>query len=290
MAGTSSIAPPTAHRLKGKVAIITGGASGFGECTAKLFVQHGAKVVIADVQDERGLSLCKEIMACINENHHDDSEHEEVITYIHCNVTIEHDVKNLVDLTISKYGKLDIMFNNAGILGDINKSILSNTSENFKRVFETNVYGGFLSSKHAARVMVPRKSGVILFTASEASVIAGESPHAYTMSKHAIIGLMKNLCIEMGQYGIRVNAISPGVVSTPLAMNALGMDKVTIDELLYECALLAGVAPDPLDVAHAALFLASDEAKLVTGVNFVIDGGHSITNQSFSMAVKKRFA
>ncbi|XP_021728625.1 secoisolariciresinol dehydrogenase-like [Chenopodium quinoa] len=275
-----------AKRLKGKVAIITGGAGGFGEITAKLFVQHGAKVIIADVQDDKGVSLCNEIIATYKHGEND----EEIISYVHCNISDETDMKNLVDLAISKHGKLDIMFNNAGIPGDINPTIVGASSDNFKKVFNINVYGGFLGAKHAARVMIPNKSGVILFTASVAALVAGESPHAYTMSKHAIIGLMKNLCVEMGQYGIRVNAISPCAVSTPLLSNALGMDKEGVDGLICESAVLKGVAPEALDVANAALFLASEEAKFVSGLNLVLDGGYSVTNPSFSMAVKKLFS
>ncbi|XP_021865152.1 short chain aldehyde dehydrogenase 1 isoform X2 [Spinacia oleracea] len=293
MNGKSTTTAPIAMRLKGKVAIITGGASGFGEMTAKVFVQQGAKVIIADVQDEKGISLCNEIISSSN-NHaygnNDDDDDGEFISYVHCNVSDETDVKNLIDLTISKHGKLDIMFNNAGIPGDLDPTIVGATSDNFNKVFNINVYGGFLGAKHAARVMIPRKSGVILFTASVASLVAGESPHAYTMSKHAIIGLMKNLCVEMGQYGIRVNAISPCGVSTPLLSNALGMDKESVDRLICESAVLKGVAPEALDVANAALFLASDEAKFVTGLNFVVDGGYSVTNPSFSMAVQNMFS
>lgn len=281
--GTSSFSP-IAKRLKGKVAIITGGASGFGETTARLFVQHGAKVIIADVQDAKGISLCNEINASYN------NIDEEIISYMHCDVSDETDMKNLVDWTVSKHGKLDIMFNNAGISGDVDPTILGSTSENFKKMFEVNVFGSFLGAKHAARVMTPRNSGVILFTASVASLVAGESPHAYTMTKHAIIGLMKNLCVEMGQYGIRVNAISPCAVSTPLLSNALGMDKESVDGLICESAVLKGVAPEAKDVANAALFLASDEAKFVSGLNFAVDGGYTVTNPSFSMALKKLFA
>ncbi|KAJ8420671.1 hypothetical protein Cgig2_002773 [Carnegiea gigantea] len=267
--------------LQGKVAIITGGASGFGEATARLFVRHGASVIIADVQDEKGRALCNDIAS--GTDYSDSSS----ISYTHCNVTDDTSVKNVVDLAISKYGKLDILFNNAGISGDLEKTILGTTNENFKKVFDINVYGAFLGAKHAARVMIPRKSGVILFTASLASVVCGETSHAYTMSKHAIVGLMKNLCVEMGQYGIRVNAISPCAVSTPILTHPLGIDKATLDEVITESAVLKGVTPDAMDVAHAALYLASDEAKLVHGFNLMVDGGYTITNPTFSMAFKR---
>lgn len=259
-------------RLEGRVAIITGGASGIGESTARLFVKHGAKVVIADVQDELGRSICKEL----GEN----------ITYVHCDVTSDSDVKNVVDVAISTYGKLDIMYNNAGISGNLDFSILGTDNENFKKVFDVNVYGGFLGAKHASRVMIPENKGVILFTSSVASMVSGESPHAYTMSKHAIVGLAKNLCVELGQYGIRVNCISPCAIATPLLRNAMGLEKSVVEGIVCASANLKGVVPTVDDVAEAALYLSSDEAKYVSGLNLIVDGGYCTTNQSFAMVVK----
>ncbi|KAF5772884.1 putative secoisolariciresinol dehydrogenase [Helianthus annuus] len=216
--------------VKGKVAIVTGGASGFGESTVRLFAKHGAKVLIADVQDERGHALCKELA----------SESNNDVVYVHCDVTQESDVKNAVDTAISEFGKLDIMFNNAGIPGNIEFTILNADNENFKRVLDVNVYGSFLGAKHATRVMIPAKCGVILFTSSSASVVSGEAPHAYTVSKHAVVGLMKNLCVELGQHGIRVNCISPGSVSTPFLTNAMGLEKAAVDDILCQSAVLKG--------------------------------------------------
>ncbi|KAJ8449226.1 hypothetical protein Cgig2_021690 [Carnegiea gigantea] len=210
------------HRLKGKVAIITGSVSGFEEATTMLFVRLGANVIIADVRDEMGGALCNDIASGTNYSN------SSSISYAHCNVTDDASVKNVVDLAISKYGKLDIMFNNAGISGDLDKTTLGTTNENFKKVFDVNVYGAFLGAKHAARVMIPRTSRVILFTVSLASVVCGETSHAYNMSKHAIVGLMKNLCVEVGKYGIRVNAISPCAVSTLILTHSLGIDKAIL--------------------------------------------------------------
>lgn len=262
------------YRLEGEVAIITGGASGIGETTARLFARHGARVIIADVQDDLGEAICK------------DFKSDGTIHYVHCDVTREEDVKNVVEFAMFKYGKLDIMFNNAGIIGNIEPTILGSDNENLKRVFEVNVYGCFLGAKQAARVMIPAKKGVILFTASLASVISGEAPHAYTMSKHAVVGLMKNLCVELGQHGIRVNSISPGSMATPLLTSAIGKDKVFIEEVIHSTANLKGAVPVVDDVAEAAVFLSSNEAKCVSGVNFIIDGGYSTTNRSFTMLLK----
>ncbi|CAK9180799.1 unnamed protein product [Ilex paraguariensis] len=273
MNGSCSSAP-SAQRLAGKVAIVTGGASGFGESTVRLFHKHGAKVVIADVQDDLGLSIFKDL-----------GSHENV-TYVHCDVTSDSDVKNAVDAAISKYGKLDIMFNNAGISGNLDFTIVTADNENFKRVFEVNVYGAFLGAKHAARVMIPAKKGVILFTSSLAAVVSGESPHSYTASKYAVVGLTKNLCAELGQYGIRVNCISPCAVPTPLLTNAMGIEKSKLEELLCAAANLKGTVQTAEDVAEAALYLGSDESKYVSGMNLVVDGGYSTTNQSFRAMLK----
>ncbi|CAN4118796.1 unnamed protein product [Withania somnifera] len=266
----------TSRRLEGKIAIITGGASGFGESTVRLFLQNGAKVVIADVQDEIGQSLCNNLL---NNNNND-------VTYIHCDVTNVSDVENLIDTTISKYGKLDIMFNNAGIPGNLDFSIIDADNENFKRVFDVNVYGSFLGAKYAAKVMIPAKKGVILFTSSAASVSSGESPHSYTVSKHAVVGLMKNLCAELGQHGIRVNCVSPCAVATPLLVKAMGVDKSIVDGIICSSANLKGVVPTAEDVAEAALYLASDEAKFVSGVNLVIDGGYNTTNTAYINTIR----
>lgn len=231
-------------------------------------------MVVADVQDELGEALCRSL----GKN----------AVYMHCDVTSDGDVKNLVEAAVSMFGKLDVMFNNAGVLGN-NKdcSILDADGEDFKRVFDVNVFGGFLGAKHAAKAMIPAGRGVILFTASAAAVTAGVMPHPYTASKHAIVGLTKNLCVELGQYGIRVNCISPCAIATPFAVKALGVEKSVVEEIVSASGILKGVVPVAEDVAEVALFLASDESRVVSGVNLVMDGGYSTTNQSFITTMKQ---
>ncbi|CAN1138186.1 Short chain aldehyde dehydrogenase 1 [Linum perenne] len=263
----SSSQQPISNRLQGKVAFITGGASGIGACAAKLFALNGAKVTIADVQSQLGHSVAEEISS-ISPN---------PVTYIQCDVANESDVQTAVDGVVSTHGKLDIMYSNAGIMGKLTgMQILTTDGEDFARVLEVNARGAFHCAKHAARVMVPRKSGTILFTASSVTETYGNAPHPYTASKAAVVGLMKNLCVELGVHGIRVNSISPDGVPTPMAMNLMGMDRKAIQALGSERASLKGTVLDENDIAVAALYLVSDESKFVSGLNLVVDGGYNL--------------
>ncbi|KAF5470760.1 hypothetical protein F2P56_011251 [Juglans regia] len=277
MNGASSLLAPIAKRLAGKVALITGGASGIGESTARLFAEHGAKVIIADIQDELGFSVCQD--KSINGD----------ISYVHCDVTSESDVENAVNTAVSKHGKLDIMFNNAGHIGQIHENIVALEQKDYKRVFDVNVLGSFLGAKHAAKVMIPAKRGTILFTASSVTQSQGMASHTYTASKHAVVGLTKNLCVELGQYGIRVNCISPHSVVTPMLLKSIGIDKEKAEEIVSSAANLKGAVLEGGDLAEAALFLASEESKYVSGLNLVVDGGYSTTNIALPESIQKFF-
>ncbi|XP_015059872.1 secoisolariciresinol dehydrogenase-like [Solanum pennellii] len=274
---TSSFQSQIGKKLEGKVAFISGGASGIGAATTRLFVQHGAKVTIADIQDDLGNSLVQEI----------GTEH---VMFVHCNVAIESDVQNAVDAAIAKFGKLDIMFSNAGVLGKVFSSILDVDYATIKDVLDVNVIGAFFCAKHAARVMIPNKKGVILFTASASTVVYGTGiSHTSTSSKGAVLSLSKNVGIELGKYGIRVNCISPYCISTPLMLNGFGIDKIKADKWFEEAGNLKGVLLDEQDVANGVLYLASDDSKYVSGHNLILDGGFSTTNVALTETYKKLF-
>ncbi|XP_051153033.1 borneol dehydrogenase, mitochondrial-like [Andrographis paniculata] len=260
------MASTSVKRLEGKVALITGAASGIGEATARLFSEHGAKVVIADIQDDLGQKVANDLGSSS-------------AIFVHCDVTIESDVKNAVDTAVSKFGRLDIMHNNAGVAGEPKRSILESTQSDFENVIKVNLVGYFLGTKHAARVMIPNRSGCVIMTASVAGVVAASGPHAYTSSKFGIVGLTKNTAVELGSYGIRVNSISPYLVDTPLARDLVGnTDSAFENAYTY----LNGKILTKEDIAEAALYLASDEAMYVSGHNLVVDGGFSIANQQIN--------
>ncbi|CAN0838189.1 Short chain aldehyde dehydrogenase 1 [Linum grandiflorum] len=249
-----------AKRLAGKVAIITGGARGIGAAAARLFSQHGAKVLIA-------ASIAEEIQ----------SETGHPVFFVECNVSKDSDMQNAVDAAVSMHGKLDIMYNNAGIAANGIASILSTDPKVFREVFDVNVYGSFLAAKHAARVMIPAKiRGNILLTASSTTASYGLAPHSYTASKQAVVGLTKNLCVELGEFGIRVNCISPYAVATELSKEVTGLDGKAFEDVFVEKGNLKGRVLRAKDVAEAALNLVSDESNYISGLNLLIDGGYSL--------------
>ncbi|KAL4202572.1 hypothetical protein AMTRI_Chr02g264320 [Amborella trichopoda] len=258
------------RRLEGKVTIITGAASGIGKAIAEEFIRNGAKVIITDVQDALG----EQTAAQLGPN----------ASYSHCDVTQESEVSAVVDLAVSGHGRLDVMHNNAGVPGPIIPSVTNLDLTDFDKVMQVNLRGALAGMKHAARVMIPNKSGCILCTASITGILTGLAPHPYSVSKFAIIGLMKSMASELGRHGIRVNCISPFAIPTPLALDGMahmfpdmGVEKRS--EILRGTGELQGANCEVEDIAKAAVYLASDDAKYVSGHNLVVDGGFTISKQ-----------
>ena len=254
-------------RIEGKVGVITGGASGIGEGTARRFVAEGALIIIADLQRDRGEQLAAELGAAAR--------------FITTDVTSEADISAAVDLAVSEFGRLDIMFNNAGIVGVIGP-IADTPLDAWERTVAILLRGVFLGMKHASRVMVPQRSGSIISTSSIAGVTGGLGPHCYTACKHAVIGLTRSVASELATSGIRVNAVAPGNTVTAMTSAVMTGDhnatEVTSKQIAANNPL--GIAGFPEDIANAALYLASEEARYISGQTIVVDGGQTTNGGS----------
>jgi NAD(P)-dependent dehydrogenase (short-subunit alcohol dehydrogenase family) len=250
-----------AGRLQGKVAVITGAASGLGEATARVMHAEGASVILADIQDDRGKRVAADLGSRAR--------------YLHCDVSAEPDVANAVDTAVAEFGRLDCMFNNAGIVGT-HGGIDEIPLEEYEFTMAVLLRSVFLGCKHAARVMKPQHSGVILNTSSVGGLQGGLGPHIYGAAKGAVVALTKNVAAELGAWSIRVNAIAPGKILTPMnAANLVG-DPDAMDEAREAFRTrtpLRGRIGEATDIAHAALWLASDDAGFVSGHVLVVDGG-----------------
>ncbi|MBW2421729.1 MAG: glucose 1-dehydrogenase [Deltaproteobacteria bacterium] len=253
-----------AKRLEGKVAVITGGTSGIGRGTVDRFVDEGAKVVVGDIQDDKGALM--------------EEEYGSAVAYAHCDVSEESDVAAAIGLATERFGRLDCMFNNAGIggvMGEIQDTDSDGIDHTLNVLFKGVVYG----MKHAAKVMIPQGSGSIINTASVAGLAGGFGPHVYSGCKAAVAHMSKTVALALGQHGIRVNAICPGGIATSIFGAGLGLPIEQADrsakfmETVLEQLQPIKRAGLPADIANMALFLASDESGFVSGQAIAVDGG-----------------
>ncbi len=253
--------------LTEKVALITGGASGIGEATVKKFIAEGAKVVIADMQAERGQALA--------------AAHSDAAVFIRTDVCVEAQVKAAVDLATQQWGRLDCLFNNAGfggVTGDIDETDLG---EPYRRTVDAMLTGPIMGMKYAAPVMKQQGGGSIITTASIAGTGGGYGPHVYSAVKSAVINLSRSVAQELGPFGVRVNTVCPGFINTPIFAGQLAVQDKERDysdtiKPLSELAQPISRPGLPEDIANAVCFLAGDESSFITGHALVVDGGMTL--------------
>ena len=251
-----------AGRLQGKVAVVTGGCSGIGLATVRRFVEEGAKVVIGDIDDERGHVLVGQLGGA------------DVATYAHVDVTDKDEVDALFALAKSTYGSVDIAFNNAGISPPDDDSILDTELEAWRRVQEVNLTSVYLCCKAALACMLEQRSGSIINTASFVAVMgAATSQISYTASKGGVLAMSRELGVQFARQGIRVNALCPGPVNTPLLQELFAKDPERAARRLVHVPV--GRFAEPEELAAAVAFLASDDASFITASTFLVDGGIS---------------
>jgi NAD(P)-dependent dehydrogenase (short-subunit alcohol dehydrogenase family) len=250
-----------AGRFEGRVAVVTGGASGLGEATARLLVAEGGQVVIADMGDARGRAVADSLGAAA--------------TFVHCDVTVESEVAAAIDAAPAAFGRLDAVFANAGIVG-IAGPIADTPMDDFDRTVAVLLRGVFVTVKHAARVLLAQGTGgAIVMTSSVAGVQGGLGPHAYSVCKSGVISLAKSASSELAHHGIRVNAVAPGSIPTAMTAHVSVGDPDAIEAATARIAKQSplGRAGLPRDIAEAVLYLVSDAGSYVTGQTIVVDAG-----------------
>lgn len=244
--------------MSGKVALITGGAEGIGAAAVRLFAREGAKVVFCDVNRDAAERTVEEVRTAGGD-----------VSYFPADVSNEEQVEALVGHAVTTFGKLDCALNNAGVVGD-SASIQSVGLADWRRVLDVNLTGVFLCMKHELAVMVPAGRGAIVNVASGAGVVAAPTLAAYCASKHGVVGLTKTAAVENARTGVRVNAILPGNIDTPMLQRTMDIHPDVRKIILKSTA--SGRLGRPEEVAEAALWLCSDRASLVSGESMLIDG------------------
>jgi len=245
--------------MEGKVVIITGAASGIGRATAQIFAREGARVIIADVNEKGG----EETLGMINKLGHQGM-------FVKTDMTVETDVKVLIDRAINAHGRLDAAFNNAGIEGFQASSAEMPTNE-FDKIINVNLKGVYLCMKYEIQAMLKTGGGAIVNTASVAGLVGFPGLGAYVASKHGVIGLTKTAALEYAKAGIRVNCVCPGVIDTPMVQRLGGSDPALLAAITASEPV--GRLGKPSEIGEAAVWLCSDRASFVTGHSMAVDGG-----------------
>jgi NAD(P)-dependent dehydrogenase (short-subunit alcohol dehydrogenase family) len=250
--------PSTSGRLASRTAVITGGSSGIGLATARRFAEEGANVVIADIDDARGEEVAAEIGGL----------------FVHAEVTDKDQVDALFRTAKETYGSVDVAFNNAGISPPDDDSILDTDLDAWRRVQEVNLTSVYLCCKAALPHMLEQKRGSIINTASFVAVMgAATSQISYSASKGGVLSMSRELGVQFAREGVRVNALCPGPVNTPLLQELFAKDPERAARRLVHVPM--GRFAEPEEMANAVLFLASDESSFITASTFLVDGGIS---------------
>jgi len=244
-------------RLKNKVALVTGGGSGIGRATCLLFAREGAKIVVADYVAEGGNETVRQITAAGGE-----------AAFVQADVSKSADVQNMIATTVRTYGRVEVLFNNAGIEGPSAK-LVNYKEEDWERVIAIDLTAVYLGMKYVIPEMIKQGGGVILSTASVAGLVGLPGSGAYAAAKAGVINMTRMVALEYADKNIRVNCICPGIISTPMVDRVMG-GRPSEHVIRMEPI---GRLGKPEDIANAALFLASDESSFATGAPFIIDGG-----------------
>jgi NAD(P)-dependent dehydrogenase (short-subunit alcohol dehydrogenase family) len=251
-------------RLADKVTIITGGGSGMGRVAAERFAAQGAKVVVAEANEAGGTAAVDAVRAAGGE-----------ATFIRANVADEADAKAMVDHAVATFGRLDCLYNNAGIMPEADHSVIDTDVATWDQVMAVNVRGVFLGCKHAIPTMIAGGGGSIINIASFVAILGCSVPQdAYTASKGAVLSLTRSLAVQFAPQGVRSNSISPGPIETPLLMDWLLKDEAA--KQLRLARNPSGRFGKPEEIVDVAVYLASNESRWTNGANFVVDGGITV--------------
>jgi len=251
-------------RLKDKVSIITGGGSGMGRVAALMFAAEGSRVVVAEYNEGAGEETVRLVREAGGE-----------ATFVKTNVADEASAKAMVDHAVATYGRVDVLYNNAGIMPEADHSVIDTDVATWNKVMAVNVRGVYLGCKYAIPKMIEGGGGSIINVASFVAILGCSVPQdAYTASKGAVLSLTRSLAVQFASKGVRSNSISPGPIETPLLMDWLLKDEAA--KQLRLARNPTGRFGKPEEIVHMAVYLASDESRWTNGANFVIDGGITV--------------